>query len=84
MVGMGRRKKKVLSSREIERTRKAVFERFPLLFTILGAFGLVATFYGFEGIIDQIDVLGDNPMILLLTGLVVLTLTGTLYQKLGR
>lgn len=62
--------------------RQAVFERFPLVFTLLGAFGLVATFYGFEGIINQIEFLVDNPFILLGTGLLTLILTGTLYKKL--
>lgn len=62
--------------------RKAVFERFPLVFTLLGAFGLVATFYGFERLIDQIDLLANNPFILLGTGLLTLILTGSLYKKL--
>jgi hypothetical protein len=62
--------------------KEAVFTRFPLLFTLLGAFGLVATFYGFEKVIDQTG-LSDNPWILLAIGLVVLVFTGTLYKKLG-
>lgn len=67
---------------KVDERRKAVFERFPLVFTLLGAFGLVATFYGFEGIIDQLPVLADNPLILLSTGVLTLALTGTLYKKL--
>lgn len=62
--------------------RESAFERFPLIFTMLGAFGLVATFYGFEGIIDQIDFLNRNPFILLGTGVLTLVVTGTLYDKL--
>lgn len=62
--------------------RKDVFERFPLLFTLLGSFGLVATFYGFERLIDQIDIFADNPLILLGTGLLILIFTGSLYKKL--
>jgi len=62
--------------------RRAVFARFPLLFTLLGAFGLVATFYGFEGVMDQIG-LSENPWILLVLGFSVLIFTGTLYKKLG-
>lgn len=64
-------------------TRHSVFARFPLLFTLLGAFGLVATYYGFENIIDQIPLFADNPSILLITGLCILIGTGQLYKKLG-
>ena len=62
--------------------RQRVFDRFPLLFTLLGSFGLVATFYGFERVIDRIEVFAENPYILLATGIVTLVLTGTLYSKL--
>lgn len=68
--------------KKVDQRRQAVFERFPLVFTMLGAFGLVATFYGFERLIDRIDVLSENPWILLGTGITVLTVTGTLYKKL--
>lgn len=62
--------------------RDSAFGRFPLLFTLLGAFGLVATLYGFERIIDRIDLLADNPFILLGVGLLALIITGSLYKKL--
>ena len=62
--------------------RNSTFSRFPLLFTLLGAGGLVATFYGFERLIDKIDLIADNPFILLASGVLVLILTGTLYKKL--
>ena len=63
--------------------REGVFSRFPLLFTLLGAFGLVATFYGFEHLIDSIDPLADNPILLLTVGISTLIVTGSLYKKLG-
>lgn len=62
--------------------RKNAFDRFPLLFTLLAGFGLVATFYGFERLIDKINILSRNPFILLATGVLILVLTGTLYKKL--
>ena len=62
--------------------RQSAFDRFPLLFTLLGSFGLVATFYGFERLIDQVDFFSDNPVALLLTGIAVLIFTGSLYKKL--
>jgi len=69
--------------RAITEKRRAVFARFPLLFTLLGTFGVVATFYGFEGVMDQFG-LSENPWILLVLGISVLTFTGTLYKKLER
>lgn len=62
--------------------RDSAFSRFPLLFALLGTFGLVATLYGFERLIDKVDWLADNPVVLLGTGLIVLIITGSLYKKL--
>ena len=67
----------------LSQKKEHVLERFPLLFTILGSFGLVSVFYGFEGIIDKIDIFANNPVILLIFGLSLLIFTGTLYKKLG-
>lgn len=67
----------------VARYREPAFRRFPLLFTILASFGLVATFYGFERMIDGIDLFSENPVILLFTGIAVLIITGSLYKKLG-
>lgn len=65
------------------RQRDTAFKRFPLLFALLGTFGLVATFYGFQHMIEKIPLLADNPIISLGLGIVVLAITGTLYKKLG-
>ncbi len=76
------KKAEAMMAQELNRTR-SVFQRFPLVFTLLGAFGLVATFYGFEHIIDQIDFLASNPFLLLVLGIGTLIFTGQLYKKLG-
>jgi hypothetical protein len=68
---------------KLDEKRKTTLQRFPLLFTLMTTFGLVATFYGFEHLIDSIDVLANNPFILLFVGISTLALTGTLYKKLG-
>lgn len=68
---------------QLSQRKQHVLDRFPLLFTLLGAFGLVATFYGFERLIDRVDLLANNPFILLGVGLFTLIFTGTLYKKLG-
>ena len=69
--------------KELAHKRDSVFARFPLLFTLLGAFGFSATLYGFFGIIDNIQPLANNPFIALLTGVLILIFTGKLYKKLG-
>jgi uncharacterized membrane-anchored protein YitT (DUF2179 family) len=63
--------------------RDSAFKRLPLLFTLLGTFGLMSTFYGFQHIIQEIPLLANNPFIALVIGLVTLLFTGTLYKKLG-
>jgi hypothetical protein len=68
--------------RRLDKERDRMSQKYQLTFTLLGAFGLVATFYGFERLIDEIPFLYDNPYILLGTGLVLLVLTGSLYRKL--
>ena len=67
----------------LQKEREVAFKRFPFLFTLLGSFGLVATFYGFEGLIDQVPFFNNNPVLILITGLIILLLTGGLYKKLG-
>lgn len=62
--------------------RDSTFSRFPLLFTMLSTFGLVATLYGFEKVIDEIDFFADKPWAVLGVGLITLLLTGALYKKL--
>lgn len=57
--------------------------RFPLLYTMLGTFGFVSTLYGFEKLIDRVDLFVDKPWILLIVGVITLTVTGTIYKKLG-
>ena len=60
----------------------SVFERFPLLFSVLGSIGLALTFYGFEKVIDELPFFADRPEIVLVSGLVILLITGTMYKLL--
>ena len=62
--------------------RNVIISRFPLPFALLGAFGLVSVFYGFEHIIDEVPFLVNNPLLLLLVGIVCLGVTGRFYKKL--
>jgi len=67
----------------IEPMQKTVFSRFPTVFTLLVTFGVAATFFGFERIIVEFAYINDRPLLMLSIGIGVLTLTGTLYKKLG-
>lgn len=69
--------------KKIEEKRTLVQTKYPLLFILLVTFGAVATLQGFNKIIEEIPILSDNPWILLVTGLVTLMATGTLYKKLN-
>ena len=77
--------KKCLLKREEEqvfRLRRTYSQRYPALFALAGTFGFVATLYGFEKLIDKIDLFVNNPWILLATGISVLLVTGAFYNKL--
>jgi hypothetical protein len=69
--------------RYIDRYRQNIFARFPILFSFLVTFGIVSILYGFEGLIDTIPFLKDRPVLILLSGIIILFLTGTLYKKLS-
>jgi hypothetical protein len=62
--------------------RDSAFGKFPVLFALMTTFGLVSTFYGFEKVIDGITFFEQNPQMVLVAGLVTLSITGTLHQKL--
>ncbi len=79
------KKKQNIIQREEESVKKfrdTYANKYPWLFAVAGAFGIVSTFYGFEKIIDRIDLFADNPWILLATGLIILVVTGSFYNKL--
>lgn len=65
------------------RERESLAQRFPMTFALVGTFGFVATLYGFEKLIDRIDLFVNHPWILLILGLGILSLTGLALRKLG-
>ena len=79
------KKQKNIIQREEEqvfRLRKTYAQKYPALFALAGTFGFVATLYGFEKLIDKIDLFVNNPWILLATGIGILLVTGAFYNKL--
>lgn len=63
--------------------RETLAQRFPLSFALLGTFGFVSTLYGFEKLIDRVDLFVTHPWILLIIGVTTLSLTGLALRKLG-
>lgn len=69
--------------KKIADERKIAETKFPLLFGLTATFGLVSVLYGFEKLIDRIDIFVNNPWILLVTGVLLLLITGAAYKKLN-
>lgn len=63
--------------------RKSVLKRFPILFLLLVTIGVTATISSLEKLLLQIPFLDSHPSVVLVIGLSILILTGTLYKKLG-
>jgi len=66
-----------------ERT-KAVWSRYPITFGLLIFLGAMAVHEGLKGLMKDFGLLDISPWYLLVVGLVILTITGTLYKKLEK
>ncbi len=58
-------------------------KKFPIVITLAATFGFVSVLYGFEKMIDSVDLFVNHPSILLGIGLITLGITGSLYKKLN-
>jgi hypothetical protein len=67
---------------KLSKGKQTAFMRYPLMFSLLAAFGLVITNDGIQGIISKVHLLNNNPYITLIIGMLILLFTGTLYKKL--
>jgi len=72
---------KLVEKKFVEKQQNA-FKRFPLLFTMLAAFGVVITYNGIHDLVQKVDWLNRNPVVTLIVGILILLFTGTLYKKL--
>jgi hypothetical protein len=63
--------------------RESLAQRFPLIFGLTATFGLVSVLYGFEKLIDRVELFVNNPWILLVFGIALLLVTGAAYKKLN-
>lgn len=63
---------------------KNVFRRYPVTFGLLIVFGAIAVHEGLKGLMKDLGLLDISPWYLIVAGLVILTITGTLYKKLEK
>ena len=63
---------------------KNAFAKYPITFSLLVLFGVVAVMHGFEGLVIQVPFFVLHPGVLFLIGLIILILTGTLYKRLNK
>ena len=61
-----------------------VLRRYPLLFAFLLAFGTAAIFTGFHLWAETTRIFHEQPLLLVLLGIIVLFLTGTLFKTLSK
>lgn len=65
-----------------EPLRKHVFKKHPTLFFLLATAGIIATSLGFELLLLRYSLFIQYPIILIVVGVFILSVTGTLYKKL--
>ncbi|MEI7765538.1 MAG: hypothetical protein WCI93_03055 [bacterium] len=63
---------------------KNVFERYPLTFALLIFFGVVMVTDGVKDLLQEIPIFKNSPVVMLVAGILVLVVTGTLYKKLNK
>ncbi len=61
---------------------KPVLQRYPLLFAFLLTFSVAAILHGFDHVTDELPLFHEHPSMLILSGVLLLFLTGTLYKHL--
>jgi hypothetical protein len=63
---------------------QSAIRRYPLTFTLLALFGVIAVSEGLKGILNEFGIFTGHPLYLLIAGLVILIFTGNLYKKLNK
>lgn len=66
------------------RYTQPVLGRYPLLFAFLIVFSIAAILDGFKIFVDDIPLFKEHPTLLMLAGILLLLLTGKLYQSLEK
>jgi hypothetical protein len=70
-------------NRQMSQRSKFVLKRYPLTFGLLALFGVVAVSEGAKGVLEELGLL-HSPAYLLLGGLILLLILGSVYKKLEK
>ena len=70
-----------VANEQMNKRGRGAFSRYPMLFTFFVVFGIIAIDEGVKGILDYFG-FADHPVYLLLVGIIILVMTGTLFKKL--
>lgn len=62
---------------------KNAFQRYPITFSLLSTTGLASVIYSIEGIFNQVSFLKNNPIVVLIIGLLILFFTGSAFKMLS-
>ena len=68
----------------VAKQSRSSFRRYPITYALVATFGVAAIIHGFEIFIDDISFLRNHPSLVLLIGVGLLVLSGTLYKRLKR
>lgn len=71
-------------NRALGHRTQSVLRRYPVLFGLLILLGATSLHEGLKGVLEDMGLLGSNPMYLIVGGNFVLIITGTLYKKLEK
>lgn len=63
---------------------RIIFSRYPLSFALLVVFGATMVTQGIKDLLLKIDIFKNQPLLMLALGIVVLIITGKVYQKLNK
>ncbi|MFA6251015.1 MAG: hypothetical protein WC603_00065 [Candidatus Paceibacterota bacterium] len=63
---------------------KSVFSRYPLTFALLVVFGVTMVTQGIKDLLLEISLFKNQPLVMLIIGIIILIITGTLYKKLKK
>ena len=63
---------------------KNVFRRYPITFGLMILLGFIALNEGLKGVLVKLGLFKMDPWYLIIIGLAILTITGTLYKRLNK
>lgn len=68
------------TNRSMEGRGRSMMKRYPITFSLLVVFGIVAIHDGIKGVFEEFG-FTQHPFILLIVGLVILIFTGTIFKR---